>query len=113
MAAWCKLLVSAILRLRPWLGPQTGRLHAGLATGARRGRLRGCRRQNRTCAAMGSAHVLGRAPTMTPLEDHPMASTTLFGFDGSTYVRTVKMVFVEKRFTDFTQVPVNVLAGEP
>ena len=42
-----------------------------------------------------------------------MASTTLFGFDGSTYVRTVKMVFAEKRFTDFRQVPVNVLAGEP
>ena len=42
-----------------------------------------------------------------------MADTTLFGFDGSTYVRTVKMVLVEKRFSDFTQVPVNVLAGEP
>jgi glutathione S-transferase len=42
-----------------------------------------------------------------------MLTTTLFGFDGSTYVRTVKMVFVEKRFTDFTQVPLNVLAGEP
>jgi glutathione S-transferase len=42
-----------------------------------------------------------------------MANVTLWGFDGSTYVRTVKMVFAEKKFTDFKQVPVNVLAGEP
>jgi glutathione S-transferase len=37
----------------------------------------------------------------------------LWGFDPSTYVRTVKMLLAEKRFTDFTQVPLNVLAGEP
>jgi len=42
-----------------------------------------------------------------------MHNTTLWGFDGSTYVRTIKMQFAEKGFTDFTQVPLNVLAGEP
>jgi glutathione S-transferase len=38
---------------------------------------------------------------------------TLWGFDGSTYVRTVKMLLAEKGVTEFTQVPLNVLAGEP
>lgn len=42
-----------------------------------------------------------------------MAEMTLWGFDGSTYVRTVKMLLSEKGFTDFEQVQVNVLAGEP
>ncbi len=42
-----------------------------------------------------------------------MTDMTLWGFDGSTYVRTVKMVLAEKAFTGFTQVPLNVLAGEP
>jgi glutathione S-transferase len=37
---------------------------------------------------------------------------TLWGFDGSTYVRTVKMLLAEKQFTDFEQVPINVLSGE-
>lgn len=38
---------------------------------------------------------------------------TLWGFDGSTYVRTVKMLLAEKGATDYRQEPVNVLAGEP
>ncbi len=38
---------------------------------------------------------------------------TLWGFDGSTYVRTVKMLLAEKSVTAFEQVPLNVLAGEP
>jgi glutathione S-transferase len=42
-----------------------------------------------------------------------MSTMTLWGFDGSTYVRTVKMVLAEKRYTDFEQIQVNVLAGEP
>ena len=42
-----------------------------------------------------------------------MAAMTLYGFDGSTYVRTVKMLLAEKAFTDFEQVPVDVLKGEP
>jgi len=42
-----------------------------------------------------------------------MSAFTLYGFNGSTYVRTVKMLLAEKGFTDFTQVPLNVLAGEP
>jgi len=42
-----------------------------------------------------------------------MSEMTLWGFDGSTYVRTVKMVLAEKGFTEFKQVPLNVLAGEP
>ncbi len=42
-----------------------------------------------------------------------MPDFTLWGFDGSTYVRTIKMLFVEKGFTRFAQVPLNVLTGEP
>ena len=42
-----------------------------------------------------------------------MSKMTLWGFDGSTYVRTVKMLLAEKKFTDFEQVPLNVLNGEP
>jgi glutathione S-transferase len=42
-----------------------------------------------------------------------MAAMTLWGFDGSTYVRTVKMLLAEKGFTDFEQVQLNVLAGDP
>ena len=37
-----------------------------------------------------------------------MSKMKLWGFDGSTYVRTVKMVLAEKGFTDFEQVQVNV-----
>ena len=42
-----------------------------------------------------------------------MSGITLWGFDGSTYVRTVKMLLAEKGVTDFRQVPLNVLEGEP
>lgn len=42
-----------------------------------------------------------------------MSDLTLWGFDGSSYVRTVKMVLAEKNFTQYRQVPVNVLKGEP
>ena len=42
-----------------------------------------------------------------------MSKMKLWGFDGSTYVRTVKMVLAEKQYIDFEQVQVNVLAGEP
>ena len=42
-----------------------------------------------------------------------MSEMILWGFDGSTYVRTVKMVLAEKGATDFKQVPLNVLKGEP
>ena len=42
-----------------------------------------------------------------------MSKMKLWGFDGSTYVRTVKMLLAEKQCTDFEQVQVNVLAGEP
>jgi glutathione S-transferase len=42
-----------------------------------------------------------------------MPDITLWGFDGSTYVRTVKMLLAEKGVTGFTQVPLNVLAGDP
>jgi glutathione S-transferase len=41
-----------------------------------------------------------------------MSDFTLWGFDGSTYVRTVKMLFAEKGFTEFNQVPLNVLVGD-
>lgn len=42
-----------------------------------------------------------------------MSKITLWGFDGSTYVRTVRMLLAEKNFTDFKQIPLNVLKGEP
>ena len=42
-----------------------------------------------------------------------MSELILWGFDGSTYVRTVKMLLAEKGVTDFRQVPLNVLEGEP
>ncbi|HQT84004.1 MAG: glutathione S-transferase [Acidiphilium sp. 37-64-53] len=42
-----------------------------------------------------------------------MSALTLWGFDGSTYVRTVKMVLAEKGVTEFEQHQINVLAGEP
>ena len=42
-----------------------------------------------------------------------MSKMTLWGFDASTYVRTVKMLLAEKGEAGFEQVPLNVLAGEP
>ena len=42
-----------------------------------------------------------------------MSEITLWGFDGSTYVRTVRMLLAEKGVTDYRQVPLNVLKGEP
>lgn len=42
-----------------------------------------------------------------------MSKMTLWGFDGSTYVRTVKMLLSEKEATNFEQVPLNVLEGDP
>lgn len=42
-----------------------------------------------------------------------MSEIVLWGFDGSTYVRTVKMLLAEKGVTQFKQMPLNVLEGEP
>jgi glutathione S-transferase len=42
-----------------------------------------------------------------------MSDIVLWGFDGSTYVRTVKMLLAEKGVTQFKQVQLNVLKGEP
>lgn len=42
-----------------------------------------------------------------------MSDIVLWGFDGSTYVRTVKMLLSEKGVKDYKQVPLNVLTGEP
>ena len=42
-----------------------------------------------------------------------MSKMKLWGFDGSTYVRTIKMLLAEKQYNDFEQVQLNVLAGEP
>ena len=42
-----------------------------------------------------------------------MSEMTLWGFDGSTYVRTVKMLLAEKNYTQFRQEQLNVLTGEP
>ncbi|TPW29956.1 glutathione S-transferase family protein [Pararhizobium mangrovi] len=41
-----------------------------------------------------------------------MADMILYGFDGSTYVRTVRMLLAAKG-AEYEQVPVNVLKGEP
>lgn len=40
-----------------------------------------------------------------------MAAYTLYGFNGSTYVRTLRMLLYEKGI-DYRQVTVNILAGE-
>lgn len=40
-----------------------------------------------------------------------MARYTLYGFNGSTYVRTIRMLLLEKGI-EYEQVPVNILAGE-
>lgn len=42
-----------------------------------------------------------------------MSDFTLWGFDGSTYVRTVKMLLAEKGVSNFKQIPLNVLKGDP
>lgn len=42
-----------------------------------------------------------------------MPTIKLWGFNNSTYVRTVKMLLAEKGVTDVEQVPVHVLKGEP
>jgi glutathione S-transferase len=42
-----------------------------------------------------------------------MTKIILWGFSGSTYVRTVRMLLAEKGVTDYEQVPVNVLKSEP
>jgi glutathione S-transferase len=41
------------------------------------------------------------------------AKITLWGFSGSTYVRTVRMLLAEKGVTEYEQIPVDVLKGEP
>ena len=41
-----------------------------------------------------------------------MSKPVLYGFNGSTYVRSVRMLLAEKS-VDYEQVPVNVLEGEP
>ena len=42
-----------------------------------------------------------------------MPEITLYGFDGSTYVRTIKMLLAEKNAGKINQIQLNVLAGEP
>jgi len=42
-----------------------------------------------------------------------MPNIKLWGFSGSTYVRSVRMLLAEKGVTDYEQVPVDVLKGEP
>ena len=42
-----------------------------------------------------------------------MSDIILWGFDGSTYVRTVKMVLAEKGVTQIKQMQLNVLKGDP
>ena len=42
-----------------------------------------------------------------------MTAMTLWGDDGSTHVRTVKMVFAEKGFTDYEQIALDGADGEP
>lgn len=41
-----------------------------------------------------------------------MSKFTLWGFEGSTYVRTIRLVFAEKGVSDYQYEQVNVLAGE-
>ena len=41
-----------------------------------------------------------------------MSDITLWGFNGSTYVRTIRMLLLEKGVANYEQVSVNVLTGE-
>ena len=42
-----------------------------------------------------------------PWEHLIISGFTLWGFDGSTYVRTIKMLIAERGCTQFDQVPLN------
>lgn len=42
-----------------------------------------------------------------------MPDIKLWGFSGSTYVRTVRMILAEKGVVGYEQVPVDVMKGEP
>jgi glutathione S-transferase len=58
---------------------------------------------------------LGRIETRScevQAKGNKMTGIVLYGFDGSTYVRTVRMLLAEKG-AHYEQVPVNVLKGEP
>jgi glutathione S-transferase len=44
--------------------------------------------------------------------DDLLSDITVWGFDGSTYVRTVKMLLAEKGVTRFKQFPLDVFKGE-
>jgi glutathione S-transferase len=55
----------------------------------------------------------GLTAAITRREREFMSEFVLWGFDGSTYVRTVKMLLAEKHFTEFKQMPLNVLQGDP
>jgi glutathione S-transferase len=52
------------------------------------------------------------AVVRNPGKENKMTGIVLYGFDGSTYVRTVRMLLAEKG-AHYEQVPVNVLKGEP
>jgi len=54
-----------------------------------------------------------RDHSIEELGSSSMSDIILWGFDGSTYVRTVKMLLAEKGVTQFRQMPLNVLEGEP
>jgi glutathione S-transferase len=73
------------------------------------------------CAANVISHVWSDRPIQSKLNgprerregSTSMSDIVLWGFDGSTYVRTVKMVLAEKGVTEYKQVPLNVLKGDP
>jgi glutathione S-transferase len=55
-------------------------------------------------------------PTSMPSQSERfslMNKITLWGFSGSTYVRTIRMLLDEKGVRDYEQVPLNVLEGDP
>jgi glutathione S-transferase len=62
--------------------------------------------------ATGELRHIEAGGVRNPSKRNKMTGIVLYGFDGSTYVRTVRMLLAEKG-AHYKQVPVNVLKGEP
>jgi hypothetical protein len=66
---------------------------------------------NRATRATIRSKVSGLAAATIRRETEFMSEFVLWGFDASTYVRTIKMLLAEKHFTQFKQVPLKRSPG--
>ncbi|MGF1446294.1 MAG: glutathione S-transferase family protein [Pikeienuella sp.] len=65
----------------------------------------------RAAIAAGLARIAKAAAALRQRSSEMSETTVLYGFDGSTYVRSVRMMLAEKGVA-YDHVPVNVLTGE-